>query len=284
MGLTVSFKNNLGTVVMSGDMSRDIRITAIEGLGMCNKEYAVAVFSGYDGQETLNSRFLARTITVATEFFCKNLSERLKNILLVLNQPGYLFVDNGSVCRKIRCEQVTVTEVEPILKGRISKFVIQFVCDSPYFEDAEDTVIALYDRIKLLKSPFVLPSAFGGIVVGANICISGQMDVEPIITLRCPSGAAEGSYIFVKNESNGAAIRLGYCPCEDDEITIDIKRRKIYSSVSGNLIGYLSDDTFLGDFILEKGMNVISVDMGNVPSDFTAGCKFSNLYYEVVSL
>ena len=284
MGLTVSYKNSLGIVVMSGNTSQDIRITAIEGLGLCNKEYNVAVYSGYDGQETLNSRLLARTVTVAVEICCKNVSEKMKNVLLILNQPGYLFVDNGSVCRKIRCEQVTVAEGEKILKEKITKFVLQFVCDSPYFEDAEDTVVALYDRTKLLKSPFVLPSAFGGIVMGANICVSGHTNVEPVLTLCCSSGADEGSYIFVKNKSTGAVIRLEYCPRENDEITIDIKRRKIYSSVSGNIIGCLSEDTFLGDFVLEKGMNAISVELGNISADFTAGCRFSNLYYEAVML
>ncbi|MBR4957028.1 MAG: hypothetical protein IKZ31_04655, partial [Lentisphaeria bacterium] len=48
------------------------------------------------------------------------------------------------------------------------------------------------------------------------------------------------------------------------------------SSVSGNIMRCLSHDTFLGNFILEKGVNVISVDLKNIPSDFTADCRYSN--------
>ena len=218
MGLTVSYKNNVGTIVMGGDERHDIRITTIEGLGLCGREYSVATYSGYDGQETLSDRALPRTITMAVEICCNDAVLKLKSMLGVLNQSGTLFVKEGSVCRRIYCNQVTTAEGERILKGRIIKLVLQFVCDNPYFEDEEDTDVALYDRRKLLQSPFSLPSMFGQIILGTEIIISGHRNVEPIITLRCPSGSDAGSYIFIKNESTGATIHLEYSPCEKDEI------------------------------------------------------------------
>ncbi len=282
MGVRVRYENVLGVVEMTGDGEGELRITKMDGFGLVGREYNTVVYSGYDGQETIRSRALPRAITMAVEFCCQDIAEKLRMALLVLNQEGVLVVEADGFSRRIFCNQVTVTDSERILKNQISTMVIQFVCDSPYFEDAEDTVVALYQRVKLLETPFSLPSMFGDIVIGANICVSGSFSVEPVITLYYPEALEQAESIVITNETNGASIRFDYTPLENDVVTVDVKNRKISSSVNGNLIRNLSDDTFLGDFVLEKGINAINVFAGDVSAGFIAECKYNNLYCEAV--
>lgn len=284
MGLRVRYENALGVVEMTGGGESELRITKMDGFGLVGREYNTVVYSGYDGQETVSSRALPRAITMAVEFCCNNIAEKLKKALLVLNQKGSLLVETDGFSRRIFCNQVTVTDSERILKNRISAMVIQFVCDSPYFEDAEDTVVALYRRVKLLETPFSLPTMFGDIVIGANIYVSGAFSVEPVLTLYYPEELEKAESIVITNETNGAVIRLEYTPSKNDVVTVDIKNRKISSSLNGNLIQNLSDDTFLGDFVLEKGINIINLFVGDVSSGFIAECKYNNLYSEAVIL
>ncbi|MBQ7097012.1 MAG: phage tail family protein [Clostridia bacterium] len=282
MGVRVRYENALGAVEMTGDGEGDIRIIKMDGFGLAGREYDTVVYSGYDGQETVRSRALPRAITMAVEFCGLNVAERVRSALQVLNRKGVLVVEHDEFSRRISCSQVTVTDSERILKNRISTMVIQFVCDSPYFEDAEDTVVALYRRVKLLETPFSLPSMFGDIIIGADIIVSGAFSVEPVITLYYPDALEQVESIVITNEANGASIRLDYTPSENDVVTVDVKNRKISSSVNGNLIRNLSDDTFLGDFVLEKGLNVIDVFAGDVSAGFVAECKYNNLYCEAV--
>ena len=282
MGLVVKYKNSLGTVEMFGDSRGDLRITAIEGLGLVEREYETAVYSGYDGQETLNSRAVARCITLAVEICSQNAPGVMRDVLTVLSCEGTLFVENENINRRIECSRVQCPDATRVMKGQISTFAVQFTCDNPFFEDGADTVAPLYQRVKLLESPFSLETMFGDIVLGAEILISGHISVEPCLTLYYPTALEGVENITVTNESTGAFVSLDYAPQNDDTVVIDIKNRRVTSSVCGNLISKLSDDSFLGDFVLVRGINRLSVDVGQVTSDFTIECRYSNLYGEAV--
>ena len=283
MGLTLTYKNELGTVVMQGGgQSSPLRITAIEGLGLVHREYNAAIYSGYDGQETLGSRAAARCITIALEVMSENITQVVRDALRVFSQSGMLYIKNEELDRRIYCSQVQIPDVTRVLRGQIATFTVQFVCDSPYFEDAADTAVPLYKRTKLLSTPFTLPTMFGEIVLGGNIEIKGTISVEPIVTIYYPTALEGAESIILINETTGKRIQLDYAPQADDTVTIDVKNRKIYSTLSGNLINYLANDSFLGDFVLSRGKNVISLDLGDVTSDFTVECKYNNLYNEAV--
>ena len=283
MSLELLFKNEFGTVTMSGrGDTAPLRITAIEGLGLVQREYNAAIYSGYDGQETLDSRAAARCITIALEVMSENITQVARDALRVFSQNGMLYIKNEDLYRRIYCSQVQIPDVTRVLRGQIATLTVQFVCDSPYFEDAADTTVPLYKRTKLLSTPFTLPTMFGEIVLGGNIEIKGTISVEPIITIYYPTALEGAESIVLTNETTGKRIQLDYAPQADDMVTIDVKNRKIYSTLSGNLINYLTNDSFLGDFVLSRGKNVISLDLGDVTSDFTVECKYNNLYNEAV--
>jgi len=280
--LVIVYKNAEGEIKMSGCGRGEIRVKQIEGLGLPGREYSAAVYNGYDGQETLNSRVLPRTITMAVEFCCDNMTEKLRYALHVFSKSGYLFVKYGEVSRRIFCNQVIVADAVGVLKGQISSVAIQFVCDNPYFEDESDTVLPLYQRVKLLETPFSLPAMFGKIIIGAKLEISGVVPLEPVITLHYSRATENSEMIVITNETTGKSIVLDYLPGDDDTVVIDVKRRRITSDINGNILGYLSDDTFLGDFILENGVNVLTVDVGDLDAEFVAECRYNNLYGEAV--
>ena len=283
MGLTLTYKNSLGSVIMQGGGgSSPLRITAIEGLGLATREYITAVYTGYDGQETTSSRATSRSITIAVEVAANNITAVIHNTLDVLSQSGMLYIDDGTMHRRIMCNQVQIPDIERVLRSQIATFAVQFVCDSPYFEDGEDTVVPLYRRTKGLSTPFTLPRSFGEIVAGGVVENKGSIPIEPIITIYYPSALDGIDGITLKNETTGKVISLDYSPTGEDTVVIDVKNRKITSKIAGSLLNNLSDDTFLGDFVLERGNNEISVDLGDVAKGFGIECKFSNLYSEAV--
>lgn len=283
MGLTLKYKNNLGTVLMQGGgQESSLRVTGIDGIGLVHREYNTAVYSGHDGQETLDSRTLARSITVAVEVVDKDAVQVVRHALDVLSQGGILYINDENLDRCIMCNQVHVSEADRVLRGQILTFAVQFICDSPFFEDVCDTVVPLYKRTKLLETPFTLPAVFGEIILGGSVEIKGALSVEPIITIHYPTKLEGAESIILTNETTGKSVKLDYAPSADETITIDIKNRKVTSSVNGNIINYISMDTFLGDFVLIRGKNVISVNVGDVTPEFTIECRYNNLYNEAV--
>ena len=251
-------------------------------MGLVSREYNAAKYSGYDGQDTYSSRAEARSITIAVEILGRNIAQTARDTLSVLSQSGTLYIKNEDLDRRIYCNQVQLPEVSRVLRGHIAKFVVQFVCDNPFFEDREDTVVPLYERTKLLSTPFTLPAMFGDIVIGGKAEVSGAISTEPVITMHYPKALDGAEGVTLLNETTGKFIKLDYAPKDDDTVMIDIKNRKITSSESGNLINFLSNDSFLGDFVLARGVNVISLDLGDIASDFTIECKYNNLYSEAV--
>lgn len=284
MGFKVVFRNSLGDVEMYGDSRGSIRIVGMEGLGPVENEYRTVVYNGLDGQETLSSRALPRSITMALEVCDGKLYDVAKRALRIFGKEGYLYIRNQFDAYRIFCNQVRCPEVTKVIKSNIASFVVQFVCDSPYFEDECETVIPLYKRIPLLETPFSLPGCFGDIVLGARIDIEGCGEVEPKIRLYYPEAMDHAGEIVLGNLTTGAQIRLLYMPSDRDTVTIDVKKRRVISSVNGNIINCLSDDVFLSDFVLKCGVNILTVEMDEMPVGTVAECCYTNLYGEAVNL
>lgn len=282
MGVTLVYKNGLGEVVMTGDSSGALRICDIEGLGPVVYEYNAAVFAGYDGQETVSKRAVSRHITLSLELNSLALAAEIKEIFYIIQESGTLYVFSDGARKRINCNQTHITDIKRVLKGEISTFAVQFVCDNPFFEDENDTVVSLYERRKCLATPFVLPSAFGEIVIGGGVEVTGTRNAEPMISVHYPSALESEEGLIITNLSTGTAIQLDFAPVAEDTVVIDVKNRRITSMQSGNIINCLSMDTFLGDFVFVPGLNVLDVSVGDVSSGFFVECKYNNSYNEAV--
>lgn len=281
MKFNLSYKNSRGTVRLCGSSS-PFHVTNILGLGLPECEYITATYSGYDGQETLSSSYFARSITISGDIVSKNLRADLTNAVDIMSAPGYLYIESDDMNRRIYCNQTVFPDAERILRGKICTFAIQFVCDSPFFENAEDTSVALYSRSKELSTPFSLPSVFGTTVAEATINLKSRNKVEPKIHIICPSELSNATSVIINNLTTDKKIELLYTLSAGEEIVVDIKNRTVTSSVNGNIINYLSDDTFLSDFCFEEFSNNISATVGDINAGIFIECIYNDRYSEAL--
>ncbi len=281
MKLNLSYKNSRGTAVLCG-MSSPFRLTQITGLGLPDREYMTARYTGYDGQETYEGVCLARSITLSGDIISAALRSDLERLADILSAPGYLYIQCGDMDRRIFCNQTVFPDAERILSGKICTFAVQFVCDSPYFENSQDTSVPLYSRTKNLSTAFSLPCTFGTTIAGADILPNSRNNIEPVIHILFPTALEEKTSVILTNEITGKKVELAYKPLAGEEIVIDIKNRTATSTVKGNIINFLSDDTFLSDFCLEYPENRLSAMVGNINAGIFVECIYNDKYSEAM--
>ncbi len=280
--LSLKYKNSAGEVSFAGGGSSPLRLTAVHGLSLADREYHTVSYANYDGQETVSSRVLPRTITISGDVSAVNAAEVMRDMINVLQDAGYLYIYDGEIKRRIYCNQTVFPDAERILRGKIASFAVQFVCDNPFFEDEIDTSVALYSRTKKLQTPFSLPTMFGETVAGATVYVEGRASVEPILTLHFSKNISNAATVKIMNRTSGECIELNHSPIANEVITIDIKNRTAESSVSGNILGELTDESYLSRFALVGGRNDVEVSAGAVTLGITVKCVYNNKYTECV--
>lgn len=280
--LSLKYKNSAGEVSFAGGGSSSLRLTAIHGLSLADRQYHAVSYANCDGQETVSSRLLPRTITVSGDVSASDAAAQIRDMISVLECAGYLYIYDGEIKRRIYCNQTIFPDAERILRGKIASFAVQFVCDNPFFEDEFDTAVALYSRTKKLATPFSLPTMFGETVAGATVFVESKNMVEPILTLNFSKDISDAATVKILNRTSGECIELNHTPIANESITIDIKNRTAESSVSGNILSELTDESYLGRFMLIGGRNDIEVSAGAVTLGITVKCVYNNKYTECV--
>ena len=282
--LKLTYKNKYGSVEMAGGgKGSPLRITNIEGLGLAEMEHTTVSYAGSDGQETVSSRALPRSITVSGDVCATSAAKELRRAVGIVCEPGYLYIsDGGEMQRRIFCSQTVFPDAERILQGKIAAFAMQFVCDNPFFEDAEDTAAKLYSRTKNLSTTFTLPCTFGSTSTGASIMIDSRRSIEPIIKIYTPVSTSSAETVTITNAATGKSIKLALTYTAGDVLTIDVKNRTVVSTKLGNIADKLSDDTYLGEFRLIGGKNTITAAVGSISSRVTIECVYNNQYDEAM--
>lgn len=277
------YENKYGMLSM-GNTSDRWRIISAKGLNLTDKTYSVVRYGTFGGQETVYSSSDARIITISGDVYSDNLQKEMENALRIFNEEGTLSVISKSKQRLIKCSQITFSE-----KERTScylKFTLQFICDNPYFYDLFPTVTGVFDTVGLIKTSFTLPCTFSTRNNNKYILNSGDGILEPIFKIYVQAatngGSNEAIGYKITNLTTNQMIWLKYQAQEGEVITIDIPNRNIESSINGNIIVNISDDTFLDDFILEKGENFINVLNYNANETVKVECIHNNSYIEAV--
>lgn len=88
--------------------------------------------------------------------------------------------------------------------------------------------------------------------------------------------------ISIQNLTTNQHIKLNTQTLLGEVIKIDIPRRKVISSLRGDVIKVISDDTFLSDFWLDVGNNIIKLTNFNTNEVISAVCEYTNKYIEAV--
>lgn len=311
--LYITYQNENGKLDFNGGSGHfPWRILEIDGLGLSGKSFHTAAYPSSVGQKTLSETVGARTISIqcdvnsiASSYGAARSNQwEISKALKILNEPGTLLIRDGRRTRKIDARCVEAAQGERY--GGYTVFAMQFVCDYPYFEDQQMQTIPIFKCENLIgngtrwyldngvmksepieKKSFKLPCLFSRRITETNIINVGDVNTEPIIRIHMQGGTYTGidgetGTLVIHNRSTKQDILLNLQEAENvTEIIIDIPKRIIVSQDKQNLIHYLAPTSFLSDFWLQTGQNLIKVE-NYLSNSCSVECEFSNKYVEAV--
>lgn len=275
------FQNEEGTLRIGGGSAEAWRMTELSGLGLPTRNLQTAALSAEAGQRVFGERKNARLITLAGDVYPKGmaLEARLSGAIRILDKPGWLIVKTKMKNRKIwaRCSSLEFGK----RIGVYREFQMQFYCESPYFEESKSISAALYKRERKLKKSFTLPCVMSERVSKGTVINSGDVVTEPIFEIYFAADGTENETgnIELKNHRNGISLKLSYVGGANETVTVDIPKRRIYNSNGDSLLYALSDDSFLSEFVLEKGENELEV-VNHASRGVCVSCRFEQKYLE----
>lgn len=277
--MRLKFENKLGTVEMSGGGNDAIRITGISGLGV--PAYERRTFTSYDFDGSVESvrRLPARLITVGGDILGD--AYAVSDMLRVLSEPCTMTIISPDFERI-----VYVSACEAAIKEKnktFTGFALSLTCDDPYFYDAEATETGLYVREKLITSETTLPAMFCKRETRTSIYVSGDRDIEPVITIMGNRNFDETEgRIVIENKLTGAVFTLLYVPETGEIITVDVLKRTITSDINGNIIGCISDDSFLSELVIgQEGAVFVTTGYG-AAGNIGAYISYRNKHLEAI--
>ncbi len=277
--MRIILENELGTIELSGGGGGAFRVFALSGLGIPQYERRTFASYDFDGAVESGRRIPQRTIVIGGDY--KGTERDASRLLKLLSKPCRMVIIQDALNREanVSCANVEFEQKN----GVYTKFAIALSCDDPYFYDSEPTRVGLYVKEKLITGETMLPAVFSMHTAYARIEPSGDAEIEAkyVISGKRISGEEEGS-IVISNLTTGKSFTLLYLPQDGEIITIDMKDRTITSDIAGNLIEYISDDSFLADLVIEKnGAELSALGYGGA-SDISAFLIYKNKYIEAV--
>ena len=277
--MELRFENELGSIVMSGGGSGEIRITSINGLGVPAYERRLLTSYDFDGAAESARRMPVRSITVSGDLTGGR--EQAALLSRILSQPCVMAV----ICDVFERE-VKVSAAEAVFSDKTRsfiKFALSLTCDDPYFYDYAETRKGLFTRERLITEDTVLPSVFSTRSEETEIVVSGDRAVEPTIVI-CGGVKKEGDSgsVVIENTTSGKSFTLEYIPAENEIITIDVAARTVTSDIAGNIIGCISDDSFLSDLVIEQGTAALRTVGYGATGSMNAYIVYKNKYIEAM--
>lgn len=275
------YKNDAGKIDFRFGGDYPVRITDIDGLYPLERTFNTVKYADIDGEDTISSSVSGRNVTVGGDIKISN-KQFLRDMLKVLDKPGELYMDFGEKKRKLVCRSSHFTPGER--NSKYMRFVIVFSSDMPYFYGFDEEREYIRKREDVVSKSFVLPCVVTTRRTENDIIVNGDVESEPIFEITCIKPASEqgAGGITVLNETSGEAIKLCLYFLQDEVIEVDIENRKITSNMRGNMIKYISDDTFLHKFKLQQGANHIKVISDNADEQINAVCRYRCRYIEGV--
>lgn len=283
--MEIVIQNRNGRIELGGGEHPSANLVAIEGVGLPARSPETIKYSGQAGYKILNVTDMERTITMSLDF--KGMPFDVMKAYNVLQEECELLFFLGDCRRKIKGICITPPEPEKIIYQRMYKLVLQFVCESPYFEDFCANNISLSTRTDMFPTSFeggkgyiTLPAVATERTATISLKNKGDMDVYPVVTITADEAAET---LVVSNITSGKSITLNKPIAEGETVIFDVANREITSDIDGNCLNYLSDDTILSEFMLHKGNNEVIVTNGNLNA-LTGNISYKNQYKAVVMI
>lgn len=283
--MEIVIQNRNGRIEIGGGSHPSAKLLAIEGVGLPARSPETIKYSGQAGYKILNVTDMERTITMSLDF--TGIPFDVMKIYDVIQEECELLFFLDGVRRKIKGICISPPEPEKIIYQRMYKLVLQFICESPYFEDFHTNDISLSTRTDMFPTSFeggkgyiTLPAVATERTSAVSLQNKGDMDVYPVITITADE-SSDG--LVISNITSGESITLNKEIAEGETLVFDVANRDITSDIDGNCLNYMSDDTILGDFKLNKGNNEVVVTNGKFNA-LTGNITYKNRYKAVVMI
>lgn len=283
--MVLIYENEKGSLMLGGK-GNPWRLTDSSGFGLPEKSYQRAEYITRPGRVTLREKAESRVMTLRGDF-AGSVSE-ISKAMGILNVPGVLSIYHGERVRRINAY---CTHCEFLKKkGVYREFVLQFTADNPYFEGEKALVVPLFLRVDKVSGSFALPCIFTERFFDITIKNGGAVRTEPVFVISCvkKNGDEPEAIIRLENRSTAKVFQLNYAMEEGETIVVDIGGRRVTSdrkteeNNDGNLLYFLSEDTFLHQLYLEQGENDFSFSTDNSDTEYAVQCRFKELFLEAV--
>lgn len=276
------FENEIGKIIFGDDSP--FKITHINGLYTPSKNYGTISYADYDGTFTYSDNANARIITIGGDVVSKDLRYHLEEASRIFNRSGFFTVDCGEKVRKIECNQVNFSVSSRTMISCV--FTLQFLCDYPYFTDENAEKCDIHGFFPLIKNPVTFPCVLSQSNNKKDIDIKSHIKTYPVFTIIVESKGSvtnEENYGYkLINHTTGRSIYLKHKSVAGEKIYIDVLKREVKSSVSGNILAKLSDYDDIENFYLAPGINKIeAVDLGE-GDKARISMEYKNYYVEAV--
>ena len=281
--MKITFTNTRGTVVFYGGGIHDgFMLTSVTGLDLPERERSLANHAGIDGVTERSAQFGQRIITLYGDFFDAAGKETADYAASILAHKGTLKIDGSEKRREITVDSASFTLGEK--KGNYQIFSVQLTCDFPHFTDGEARSQGVYSRINQITAQKALPYVFTQRTGNATAVLNtGDVNTEPVILFEgTQNPGSDAGALIVENKTTEKSMRITYVLQQGELLTLDVPARTLISSLNGNVLSSLDQDSFFSDMYLQPGVNQITVygEGGNV--NMQGVIQFQPLYVEAI--
>lgn len=276
----ITFENELGSIRITGGGGGTWQLIEAEGLDNVQYDAQTAYMSGREGRVTTAMQSLERSISLKGDIIAKNSSALLTKVAQILGNEGRLKIVSGTKKRMINARCTAFVPEREL--GGIRPFVMQFICDDPFFTDLDKKELDLATIERLLYGTLDLTDGivFSTARTSAIITNSGAKRAEPVVAI-CSLTDTLGDVITLTNHTTEQKLTLNTSLLQGDTLMIDVPNRTV--TLNGETrFDILSDDSFLSEFYLDVGNNQVSVTTNRNGDRLVASVDYYNKYNEAM--
>lgn len=279
--MTFTFYNDLGRFKLSGSACEGFCICSVSGLEPVSLTRTLETYIGEDGCVENSSHYGQRIITISGDLkMNKNSKDEIRNAMRVLSRKCTLTIDTGD---KKRCIDVNASTFTLGKKySKYQTFVIQLISDYPHFTDENLTGAVLFKKDRLLSNKTVFPAVLSRRTSSCTLENNGDLTIYPVITITKKNDIVRDNEILIENKTTGKKILLNKTMSLGEVIVVDIKNRRITSSIEGNILGTLNIYSSLSDFFCDVGENLINVSVNGEQTGVEIMISHFNEYLEAI--
>lgn len=279
--MTFTFYNDMGCFKLFGSAADGFCICSVSGLEPVSLTRTLETYIGEDGCIENSSQYGQRIITVSGDLrMNENSKNEIRNAMRVLSRKCILKIDTEDKKRCINVNAATFTLGKKYSKYQT--FVIQLICDYPHFSDENLTHGVLFKKERLLSKNSSLPTVLSRRISSCTLINKGDLTIYPVVTITKKDDVIRNNEILIKNETTGKEILLDKTMSYGEVIVVDVKNRKITSSIEGNILGTLNIYSTLSDFYCDVGENLISVFIDGEQTGLEVIISHYNEYLEAI--